>query len=284
MEIININGEEYISLTNIDRYLDDPNVVCKLKYIYFRFKGFATIYTRLVEPVMNSNILDINCYFDPITKLTPIRSKKDKSLVFWEEGEDVYINGLIEYSIQDIIEHKFSRDDLFADKTVYIALIERFLGTKNGEEHTLTEGSFLYSINTEVKLTLPFREGAHCFAKLSDLDALAEKYGIPKKSAALPISENCNQLTVPPEKSGIKKYLPPQAPNRKSKAMKQGIDAFEEEHHYTPEFYELFRLLLTMDFTELGVKYTQKSKKNDDDFDYINKINAKAQYKDRYPQ
>lgn len=182
MNLIKINGDEYISLNDAVNYLDEPSAAFQLKTYFFRYKGFAEM-TELLDEL---EVCTYSYEDDLDDKRTLII---DRTV-----PEQVYINGLAEIKIKPITQ-------AFHDgREYFISKFKCFIGLVNREQKKISYLNNGAAISISSKKLNLYKGGDYnddILVKLSDLDALAEKYGIPKKPQQTP--------SQPPEITEIKK-------------------------------------------------------------------------------
>ncbi len=216
METIKINDDEFLTLNDAENYLDEPSAIFQLEVCFFKYKGFAEMTELLDKPQVCTYRLSYEG-----------DSSYEDDLYYVMDStfpEKVYINGLVEIKIKPVTQAFHDGADYFINS------IECFIGLVGGEKK---EVSRLSIPSTQLNLYDGCNYNDDILVKLSDLDALAEKYGIPKKAVALPISENCNQLAVPPE---LTKTKTPemQRKNDFNTYFSTSIDDFINRNGYKP--------------------------------------------------
>jgi len=205
------NDEIFLQIDEAEGYLDEPSAVRQLDFLYVHYKGFADYYRLLSEPT--GNCLD--------------------EAEYYAEAERVYLDGLGQFDSAPYWQAPYDGADFV------IRFIGLYRGLMNGRFCCIDDSSYFDTgINTFLNSSC---EDNPVYVKLSDLNELAEKYGINVNSRSRP-SEAVNSdisidtlFTKPPTNhsdtfEAIKKEAISYIEKNKSLPSSQQLWAFIKEN------------------------------------------------------
>jgi len=249
MNLISINNEDYISLNDAENYLDEPSAIFRVEVGFFKYKGFA----------------EMRGYPDQIMRDT---SETDPDMVEWIDvtpSEEVYVDGMAEIVIQPLIQAYYDAAD------VYISEFQEFIGLVNGKQSNVSyfeNGKAIHIRQQLLNLYSNDNYNDDILVKVSDLDALAEKYGIPKKShqeiiegpTAKSTQNSVDEKPVSVKIEASTSYKKSQKPDDDYYAIVFHIEKWEKEKGGTPTFNELWEVLIQADLSLWDINYLTKDR------------------------
>ncbi len=306
MDLTSINNEDYIGLNDAENYLSGtPDIVTLISDFYLKYCGLAGVVNLLVDEPIERQLSPEGYLLERELEPNQIEAyffKEKKSAKYLMEK--VYVEGVIQLEKAVLIRNHLSGLDSRISKTNEftgsICGVNGFTIINSGAwgvcipemSANLRTGCF-YAENSVISIIeqklniiktssndLSLSDGDkyndNILVKLSGLDTLAKKYGIPKKLEEEKNNINSEVTLTAASKSLTRKLLTIKEPNKQNeryKAIKKCIDIFESKNGFTPSFDELYPHLVS----------TKHS--NDEIFTWESscKQNAKDRYKRYYP-
>jgi len=273
MDIININGDDYISLSYADNHLKTPDTIYQLKTIYFRRNKITTLYSCAPESQeqYDSETTD---YWDKLYSNDGKETVLIDGFIKLDTREPIGLMPRAHDKVSQWETNTIGRNYEMNGANEVIGLVDGVIG-----EHLFKHQKIL--IDWPSSLT-DFSSNKDLYAKLSDYNALCIKYGQPiiseallKVNASIPLSPPADNLpeeslgapTQKLVKHGVIEPIKPNNNNEEWRVMYQIIMDYEVKHGYTPRFDELFPKLwgdvisskLTEDMNEKGKKAKRAS-------------------------
>lgn len=142
-EILQVNNEDFINFYDALEYLEFEDAILELENVYFQFKGFVE-----------------GCIKDSEDKNGDVKTEK------------VFLDGWISIDLDDAEDFLAEFKENGESEVNYLSLYQG-----KAKNNKLTENDFEYYLS---EINIDSSE-IDVYVKKSDLDAIAEQYGIPKK-------------------------------------------------------------------------------------------------------
>ena len=189
MDIININGDDYIGLGDVRNYLEFPNTIYFLETFYLKRKAGTKLYFCTPESQDQYDSETDDYWF----KLSSNGGT-----------ETVFIDGLIKLDVREPVWRSSDKpqpkknqwDSYYTGRQYEMTGANTVIGLVNG---VMGEHVFKYQ---KVEIDLPsslsdLASNNDLYAKVSELDALSKKYAIPKAQVKEALSK-VNDLFINP--------------------------------------------------------------------------------------
>ena len=252
MDIININGDDYIGLGDVRNYLEFPSTIYFLETFYLKRKAGTKLYFCTPESQDQYDSETDDYWF----KLSSNGGT-----------ETVFIDGLIKLDVREPVWRSSDKpqpkknqwDSYYTGRQYEMTGANTVIGLVNG---VMGEHVFKYQ---KVEIDLPsslsdLASNNDLYAKVSELDALSKKYAIPKAqvkealskvNVSSPLSpvtpltpadnlpeESLGAPTKKQVKHGVIEPKKPSNNNEEWRVVYKVIKAYELKHGYTPIFDE----------------------------------------------
>jgi len=142
-EILQVNNEDFINFYDALEYLEFEGAISELNNVYFQFKGFVE-----------------GCIKDSADEKGDIKTEK------------VFLDGWVSVDLEDAEDFLAEFKENGESEVNYLSLYQG-----KAKNNKLTENDFEYYL-TEINID---SSEIDVYVKKSDLDAISEQYGIPKK-------------------------------------------------------------------------------------------------------